>query len=155
VSREVKCYENRAENWLPPLNNPSTGVHHGWQQRRRLCKGCHNAAKPPWRILGITPPPLALLWAQSAGSFKEHYPLLPYTPLLLPAPTIYTIRGFKCNRQTALSSTLFNSFHIWVLFRAIDIIRGTRPCRNRDACFPSFYTKKKSFFQLFHIILRG
>lgn len=112
----------------PSSQEPQCCGTSGWQQRGRIRERCRNAVKPPWRILG-TSPPLPLLWAQSVGSFKEHYlrpSLLPYTPLLLSAPTI-CIRGLKRNRQTALSSALFRSFCIWLLFRAIDIIRRTRP----------------------------
>jgi len=59
-------------DFSPSSQQPQCCGTSGWQQRGRIRERCRNTVKPPWRILG-TSPPLPLLWAQSMGSFKEQY----------------------------------------------------------------------------------
>ena len=113
-------------DFSPSSQQPQCCGTSGWQQRGRIRERCRNTVKPPWRILG-TSPPLPLLWAQSVGSFKEQYlpPLTLYPSIVGCTYNMYT--WFKRNRQTSLSSAVFRSSSIWLLFRAIDSIRRTRP----------------------------
>lgn len=157
MRREVKCYENRAANWLLPLlssQQPQCCGTSGWQQWGRIRERCRNAVKPPWRILG-TSPPVPLLWAQSVGSFKEHYLppfLLQYNPLLLSAPTI-SIRGLNATGRLR-SHPHYSHPSLSDFFS--ELLTSSHEHAPRGAgCMFSLVLYKKEFFRLFRIILRG